>query len=63
MKELIKLQKDKIIVIKPCEKGAGMITLDYDEYMRACYEYLLSKKIMEDGERKPYYLRVNEIEL
>ena len=63
MKELIKLQKDKIIVIKPCDKGAGMITLEYAVYVRSCYEYLLSKKIMEDGERNPYYLRVNEIEL
>ena len=63
MKELIKLQKDKIIVIKPCDKGAGMIILDYVVYMRACYEHLLSEKIMEDGESKPYYLRVNEIEL
>ena len=40
-----------------------MIILDYVAYMRACYEHLLSEKIMEDGESKPYYLRVNEIEL
>ena len=63
MQELIKLQKDKIVVIKPCDKRAGMIILDYVAYMRACYEHLLSEKIMEDGESKPYYLRVNEIEL
>ena len=40
-----------------------MIILDYAVYMRACYDHLLSEKIMEDGERKPYYLRANEIEL
>ena len=28
MKELIKLQKEKTIVIKPCDKGAGIIILD-----------------------------------
>ena len=63
MKELIKLQKDKVIVIKPCDKGAGMIILDYPVYMRACYQHLTSEKIMGDGEIKQYYLRVNEIDL
>ena len=63
IKELIKLQKDKIIVIKPCDKGAGMIILDYPVYMRACYEHLAAEKTMSDGETKPYYIRVNEIEL
>ena len=33
IKELIKLQKDKVIVIKPCDKGAGMIILDYPVYI------------------------------
>ena len=35
LKELIRLQKTKVIVIKPCDKGAGMIILDYPMYMRA----------------------------
>ena len=63
MKELIKLQKEKVIVIKPCDKGAGMIILDYPVYMRACYKHLTSEKIMGNGESKLYYLRVNAIEL
>ena len=63
MKELIKLQKDKIIVIKPCDKGAGIIILDYLVYMRACYEHLTTEKVMNNGDSKQYYLRVNEIEL
>ena len=63
IKELIKLQKDKIIMIKPCDKGAGIILLDYPAYMRACYEHLTSEKIMEDGESNKYYVRVNDIEL
>lgn len=37
LRELINLQKDKVIVIKPCDKGAGMMILDYPVYMRACY--------------------------
>jgi hypothetical protein len=63
MKELINLQKNKIIVIKPCDKGAGMIILDYPVYMRACYEHLASEKTMKDGDTKQYYLRVDGIEL
>ena len=63
MKELIKLQKDKIIVIKPCDKGAGIIILDYLVDMRACYEHLTTEKVMNNGDSKQYYLRVNEIEL
>ena len=38
LKELIRLQKDKQIVIKPCDKGPGIIILNYTVYMRACYE-------------------------
>ena len=63
MKELIRLQKEKIIVIKPCDKGAGIILLDYTVYMRACYEHLAAEKNMGDGEVKRYYIRVKEIEL
>ena len=36
IKELIKLQKERIIVIKPCDKGAGIIILDFPVYMKAC---------------------------
>ena len=57
MKELIRLQKEKIIVIIPCDKGAGMILLDYPVYMRACYEHLAAETNMGDGEVKPYYIK------
>ena len=63
IKELINLQKDKTIVIKPCDKGAGIIILDYPVYMRACYQHLTSEKVIGDGETKQYYLKVNDIEL
>ena len=63
LKELIHLQKTKVIVIKPCDKGAGMIILDYPMYMRACYEHLMSEKNMDDGVSKQYYSRVDEMEL
>ena len=63
LRELIKLQKEKIIVIKPCDKGAGIMILDYLVYMRACYEHLMSEKILSDGESKKYYCRVDNMEL
>ena len=43
LKELIRLQKERQIVIKPCDKGAGIIVLDLSEYMRACLEHLEAK--------------------
>ena len=55
---LIKLQKEKRIVVKPCDKGAGIIILDYKEYVRACMERLEAKA--DPGEA--YYEEVgNEI--
>ena len=43
LKELIRLQKERQIVIKPCDKGAGIIVLDFSEYMRACLENYYKK--------------------
>ena len=63
LKELIKRQKNKEIVIKPCDKGAGIIILDYPTYMKACYEHLMSEKVMDNGESKRYYVQVENIEL
>jgi hypothetical protein len=63
LKELINLQKNKIVVIKPCDKGAGIIILDYPVYMKACYEHLTTVKILDDGINKEYYSRANEIDL
>ena len=40
LKELIKLQKEQKIIIKPCDKGVGIIILDFEEYMRACHKHL-----------------------
>lgn len=56
IKELIGLQRERIIVIKACDKGAGIIILDFDDYLKACYEHLTST--LPEGE--PYYSLVNE---
>ena len=33
LKELIKLQRDRVIIIKPCDKGAGIMILNFKDYM------------------------------
>ncbi len=59
LKELEKLQKEKQIVIKACDKGAGIIILDYSEYVRACYTHLTSSQ----SEGNPYYTQVDALEV
>ena len=59
LKELLRLQKEKKIVIKQCDKGAGIIILDYNEYMRACYSHLTS--IQSDNQ--PYYTQVSQLDV
>ena len=63
LKELIKLQKERVIIIKPCDKGAGIILLDFNEYMKSCYEQLNSRLNYENGESKAYYQKVEDWEL
>ena len=43
-------------MVKPCDKGAGIIVLDFDEYLRACNEHLEGETTT--GER--YYKRVDK---
>ena len=56
LRVFINLQRDKQIVINPCDKGAGIIILDFDEYMRACMEHLEAKTVT--GEK--YYKKVGD---
>ena len=58
-KELVKLQKEKHIVIQACDKGAGIIILDYSEYVKACYKHLTSSQ----SEGNPYYTQVDALEV
>ncbi len=36
LNELTKLQKECKIIIKPCDKGAGIIVCDFEKYVKAC---------------------------
>ena len=53
------LQKERQIVIRACDKGAGVIILDFDEYLKACYDHLTS----EVAPGQPYYSPVNDLEV
>ena len=57
--QLVKLQRDRVIVIKRCDKGAGIIILDFDEYMRKCCAHLGSKLKMKNGSTQEYYTKVD----
>ena len=41
-KELIRLQRDIFITIKAADKGEGIVILNFNDYMKACYNHLLS---------------------
>ena len=57
---MIELQKQQVITIKPCDKGAGIIILDFPEYINACEKHLKAKQSQSDGSQKPYYQEVEE---
>ena len=54
LKELINLQRSRKIVIKPCDKGAGIIVLNFNDYMKACTDHL-NAKVEVPGEPDKYY--------
>ena len=59
LKELVQRQKDNKITIKPCDKGAGIIILEFEEYIIACNEHLEYKQKQENGDLLPYYKKAN----
>lgn len=56
---LVKLQRNCVIVIKPCNKGAGIIICDYTKYENSCKKELLSKT----KDDKTYYKPVKQSDL
>ena len=59
IKELIKLQKERNITIKPADKGAGIVILDFEDYDKSAKEHLYSKD--ESTEKKHFYKKVHPI--
>ena len=63
LKELIRLQRERIITIKACDKGGGIIILDFNEYLRACYMHLSSKQTQPDGTQQNRYELVSVLDI
>ena len=62
LKELIRLQKERVITIKAADKGAGIVILNFKDYMTACYEHLSSSVPLQSDAVEPqtHYKAVNE---
>ena len=45
LKQLIQLQKDRVITIKAADKGAGIVILNFSDYMEKCYEHLYIESV------------------
>ena len=59
LKELIKLQKECQIVIKPCDKGAGIIICDFTDYVKSCEKDLTSCSV----DNQPHYSKITTKDL
>ena len=45
--------------MKPCDKGAGIIILNFQEYLKACQSHLNKTYIDNGGAHNPYYSKVD----
>ena len=63
LRELIRLQREPVIVIKSRDKGGVIIILDFQEYLRGCYEHLISSQSKPGEENKLYYKQVNSLDI
>jgi hypothetical protein len=59
LNSLKKLQKECQIVIKPCDKGAGIIICNYKDYVTSCENDLASKSV----DNQPHYSKISEKDL
>ena len=60
LRELVRLQRERIITIKACDKGAGIIILDFNSYMKACYNHLLSNQPGQSDQKETLKYYQNE---
>ena len=63
LKELIRLQRERVITIKACDKGGGIIILDFNEYLRTCYMHLGSKQTQADGSLQNRYEQISVLQI
>ena len=44
LQELQRMKKERQIIVKACDKGAGIIILNFNVYLQVYYEHLTSNK-------------------
>ena len=59
LETLTNLQKSRQIVIKPCDKGAGIIICNYDDYVTSCEKDLSGKT----PNNEPHYSKITSKDL
>lgn len=60
---LQQLQHDQQIIIKPADKGSGIVILNYDDYVASCTEHLNLQQKQSDGSSLPYYIKATDQEV
>jgi hypothetical protein len=60
LKSLINLQKTCQIVIKPCDKGAGIFICNFKDYIKHCEDHLTSTT--ENGQRYYKEIAISELD-
>ena len=63
IQNLVRLQKERQIVVKPADKGSGIVVVDYDDYVDSCNQHLLSSQQQPSGPSLPYYKPSSEKDL
>ena len=62
-KDLVTLQRERCITIKPSDKTGGMCIMDFDDYKAGMDLKLKEKFTDSDGELKDKYIKTSEKEL
>ena len=62
-KDLVTLQRERIITVKPSDKTGGMCILDFDDYKAGMDAKLKEKFVDRDGEERDKYVRCSDKQL
>ena len=55
LKELSDLQRNRVITIKPTDRGAGIVILEFEDYLKSFEKHIESKQKQPDRSFKSHY--------
>ena len=61
--DLVTLQKERVIIIKPSDKTGGINILPFDAYVKVMGDKLTQTYVAPDGTTKPKYVKVTKKDL